>query len=97
MSKEAQNISPVVCESVNLDLSKEEDSSKSPYSQRWHSDKAKMELAKLVLIGLFSIFIMIVIVNFFDKAEANALLEVYKTGFLPIITLILGYYFAKES
>jgi hypothetical protein len=91
---------------MDLDLSKEQISETSPGQpgkEPWHPDKAKMKLAYVVLIGIFVVFISTFFVNHFaetgyiDSDYSTALLELCKTGLLPIVTLILGYYFSNNS
>jgi hypothetical protein len=87
----------------SLDLSGEVPSKKTwrPEKELWHPDKAKMKLAYVVLGGIFAYFIITLICSSlskfgcFDMAVSNSLFEILKTGLLPIVTLILGYYFSK--
>jgi len=87
----------------SLDLSREVLSKKvwHPEKEPWHPDKAKMKLAYIVLGGIFAYFIITLICfslsnfGYFDLVVSNSLFEILKTGLLPIVTLILGYYFSK--
>ena len=89
----------------SLDLSKEVLSKQAwhPEKEPWHPDKARMRLAYWVLAGIFFIFLLTIFVNhlakvnYVDSSISVALLEVCKTGLLPIVTLILGYYFSKNG
>lgn len=89
----------------SIDLSKEIPSKKSwyPAKEPWHPDKAKMQLAYVVLGGIFAYFIITLIcsslakLGYFDTIISNSLFEIFKTGLLPIVTLILGYYFSKSG
>lgn len=90
--------------SHELDLGKEKPSDKisEPEKKLWHPDKAKMTLAYSVLTAIAFIFIICVICsflaykNYFDENFADGLFEMFKTGLLPMVTFILGYYFSKE-
>jgi hypothetical protein len=76
--------------------------SQKPDLKLWHPEKAKMRLAYWVLAGIFIIFIVSVLSNYLakngllDMSLSNSLFELCKTGLLPIVTLILGYYFSKD-
>jgi polyferredoxin len=88
-----------------LDLSNEVLSKKAWYPEKepWHPEKARIRLAYCVLTGIFFIFLLTIFVNhlakidYMDSAMSLALLELCKTGLLPIVTLILGYYFSKSA
>lgn len=68
-----------------------------PSLTNWNLDKAKMHLAYLVLIGIISILIIAILINVYQSNEfSKSLFEFCKTGLLPIVTLILGYYFSKR-
>jgi hypothetical protein len=89
----------------NVDLSKEKvsDTPRRPEIKPWHPEKARMSLAYWVLAGIFFFFLLTIFVSYLAKMEyveanlSTALLEICKTGLLPIVTLILGYYFSKNS
>jgi uncharacterized membrane protein len=76
--------------------------SQEPNLKLWHPEKAKMQLAYWVLAGIFIIFITSVVSNYLakkgllDMGLSNGLFELCKTGLLPIVTLVLGYYFSKD-
>ncbi|MBV9575460.1 MAG: hypothetical protein JO149_02420 [Gammaproteobacteria bacterium] len=89
----------------SLDLSKEIPSKKMwhPEKEPWHSERARMHLAYGVLAGIFFIFLLSIFVNhlakinYIDTTISATLMEICKTGLLPIVTLILGYYFSKNG
>jgi hypothetical protein len=89
----------------SFDLGEEVLSKKAwkPEKEPCHPDKAKMKLAYVVLGGIFTFFIITLIcsslakLGYFDFAVSNSLFEIFKTGLLPIVTLILGYYFSKNG
>lgn len=68
-----------------------------------HSEKERMTLAYRVLSGIFIVFLLscaskiFVHLGYLDPETGNTLFELCKTGLLPIVTLILGYYFSKSS
>ncbi|TAK78796.1 MAG: hypothetical protein EPO11_00935 [Gammaproteobacteria bacterium] len=74
-----------------------------PDKQLWHPEKARMRLAYWVLAGIFCVFLLTIFINHLakvDYVDANlslSLFELCKTGLLPIVTLILGYYFSKNG
>lgn len=74
-----------------------------PNKQLWHPEKARMRLAYWVLAGIFAVFLLAIFVNhlakvnYLDPALSKALFEFCKTGLLPIVTLILGYYFSHNN
>jgi hypothetical protein len=69
----------------------------------WHPEKAKMTLAYCVLGAIFIIFGTSIECNYLAKREilemvfANNLFDFCKTALLPLVTLILGYYFGKSE
>lgn len=89
----------------SLDLSKEVPSKKIwyPAKETWHPERARMRLAYLVLIGIFSLFLFSIVVGGFakigyiDQETSHSMFELCRTGLLPIVTLILGYYFSKSN
>ncbi len=90
---------------MDLDLSKEKisDTPVEPGKEPWHPEKARMRLAYGVLIAIFIIFCSTFFVNHFaitgyiDSTYSKEFIELCKTGLLPIVTLILGYYFSKNN
>ena len=71
--------------------------------QRWHPEKARMNLAYWVLGAIFIMFIISVVTDFLvingklDAFVSKDFFEICRTGLLPIVTLILGYYFSKNN
>jgi len=69
----------------------------------WHEQKARMGLAYWVLFGIFFMFIIAIMANALARFEildftvSHLLFDLCRTGLLPIVTLILGYYFSKSE
>lgn len=63
----------------------------------WHPEKEKMKLANSVLRGILLISLISILILLKDEELGNILLEICKIGLLPVVTLILGYYFSKDS
>lgn len=96
---------------LNKDLLNEQSNLNNEFPQEiplpertpWHPEKARMLLAYWVLGGIFSVFVITIVVNhlakidYVDDGLSLALFELCKTGLLPIVTLILGYYFSKSN
>jgi hypothetical protein len=67
----------------------------------WNHEKARMSLAYWVLSAIFVFFLLVIACHvgsnfgFVNKELSTALLEICRTGLLPIVTLILGYYFSN--
>jgi hypothetical protein len=87
-----------------LDLQNEIPSDRYNIEKRlWHPEKARMKLAYIVLIGIFFLFILSLIVSWLAKIgymcdeTSRSMFELCRTGLLPIVTLILGYYFSKNN
>lgn len=82
---------------------KNENSEILPIMEPWHAEKARMTLAYWVLAGIFAMFILAIIcksaskLEYLDVETGNQLFDICRTGLLPIITLILGYYFSKSA
>jgi hypothetical protein len=104
----SDNISEDIKKSLNGQMlvtqwGKEEKITKDPSASIWDPVKAKMTLAYWVLGGIISVLILAIIsnalstFNIIDKTISPMLLEIWKTGLLPIVTLILGYYFSKQD
>jgi len=86
----------------NLDLVGETPFEVKFATQPWHPEKERMKLAYWVLGGIFATFVLTILACFLAKQEyletsvSFALFEFCRTGLLPIVTLILGYYFSKN-
>lgn len=87
----------------SLDLGNERDTGEDiPIKEPWHPDKARMSLAFWVLGSILFLFLLSIFVNYLanlryiDEELSNSLFELCRTGLLPIVTLILGYYFSKN-
>jgi len=71
--------------------------------EKWHPEKARICLAYWVLGGILSMFIFSIVTNclahygILDESVSRELFEICRTGLLPIVTLILGYYFSKNN
>jgi hypothetical protein len=90
-------------DNVDIDLSKgpEKGGLAPPVLEPWHPEKAEMRLAYWVLGSIFFIFLLNFLSNYLAKVGlietsfSAALFELCKTGLLPMVTFILGYYFSK--
>lgn len=88
---------------MNLSSEPEDVRDLQPEKEPWHPEKARMQLAYRVLIGISVIFILTLASYIFahfgwlDVGVCNSLFEFCKTGLLPIVTLILGYYFSQNN
>lgn len=89
-----------------LDYSNEQKSEHNeilPTMEPWHVEKARMALAYWVLAGIFLMFIIAIVcksaskLEYLDVETGNQIFDICRTGLLPIITLILGYYFSKSG
>lgn len=62
-----------------------------------------MNLAYWVLSAVFVMFLLtmvadvLVVKGKLEKFVSEELFEICRTGLLPIVTLILGYYFSKNN
>lgn len=71
--------------------------------EKWHPEKARIGLAYWVLGGIVSMFILSIVTDclshygILDEFVSRELFEICRTGLLPIVTLILGYYFSKNN
>jgi hypothetical protein len=64
----------------------------------WDPNPAKMAFAYWIFIGITVEFIGACIAHWNYKYELSSILfEIFKTGLLPIVTLIIGYYFSKSE
>lgn len=74
-----------------------------PTMEPWHAEKARMALAYWVLAGIFLMFLIAIIcksaskLEYLDEETGNQIFDICRTGLLPIITLILGYYFSNSN
>jgi polyferredoxin len=101
MAKENSDVNK---EAEQVDLSTEADASCAPLPQKelWHPEKERMKLAYWVLAAIFFIFVLSLLANYLahqnyiDVMLSNSLFEFCKTSLLPVVTLILGFYFSKE-
>ena len=59
-------------------------------------EKDKLTLARHVLLGIFLQTLLVGIAHMTSPEKAKPLLEIAKSTFAPLVTLILGYYFAKR-
>lgn len=89
----------------SIDLSTDENPQEPLHFEKepWHPDKAKMKLAYFVLKAIYSFLILTVVCFFaekllhFDTTISNLLFELFKSALVPMITYILGYYFASSK
>lgn len=66
----------------------------------WNMPKAKIELAKWVLAALFILILLVFGLSFipdcYVSERAKKLSENIYQSVVPIVSMILGYYFAKD-
>lgn len=88
---------------LDLDLSAEPiDSSEEPKKEPWHPEIARMRLAYWVLGVIAVVFLLSIAClwgakfGWVDNKLSEDLFEFTKTSLLPIVTLILGFYFGRS-
>lgn len=85
------------------DFGQEEPLTEKNIKEPWHPEKAGIGLAHKVLIAIFCVLILSILtnwlshINILDEFVSKELFEICRTGLLPIVTLILGYYFSKND
>jgi hypothetical protein len=85
------------------DFGEEEDKLNPISKEKWHPEKARISLAYWVLGAIFVMFILSIVTDILvvdgklDRFVSQELFEICRTGLLPIVTLILGYYFSKNN
>jgi len=61
------------------------------------SPKDKLQFARWILRGIFIIFIVSVGTWLYQQSCGEILLEIFRTGLLPIASFIIGDYFGSKS
>lgn len=57
----------------------------------------RLQFAKWLLRGIFAFFIISIAVWLYDKKCGDILLEICRTGLLPIATFVIGDYFGSRG
>ncbi len=57
----------------------------------------KLQFAKWVLKGIFGFFVMSIIVRLYQEASGETLIDICRTGLLPIASFVIGDYFGSRS
>lgn len=57
----------------------------------------RLQFAKWVLRGIFVFFIISIGVWLYEKACGNILMEICRTGLLPIASFVIGDYFGSRQ
>lgn len=61
------------------------------------SPKDRLQFAKWVLKGIFIFFIISVSAWLYQEARGETLLDIFKTGLLPIAAFVIGDYFGSRG
>lgn len=77
------------------DFGDEEESLLSPKA-RDISPQDRLEFAKWVLRGIFIFFLVSILVWLYQESCGQILLEICRTGLLPIATFVIGDYFGSR-
>ncbi|WP_233850458.1 hypothetical protein [Paraburkholderia sp. HD33-4] len=87
----------------SLDLTEAGDAGFSSGSvKNFDIEKEKIYLARWVLAGLASLFLMACLLyiaksDYIDNAAAKEIFDFVREAFPPIVTLVLGAYFTRKS
>lgn len=57
----------------------------------------RLQFAKWVLKGIFAFFLMSIAVSLLEKQCGDILMEICRTGLLPIASFVIGDYFGSRS
>lgn len=57
----------------------------------------KLQFAKWVLKGIFVFFVMSAVVRLYQEASGETLMEICRTGLLPIASFVIGDYFGSKG
>ncbi len=57
----------------------------------------KLQFAKWVLKGIFVFFMMSIIVRFYQEGSGEMLMDICRTGLLPIASFVIGDYFGSKG
>lgn len=60
------------------------------------SPRDRLQFAKWVLRGIFAIFVITIGVWLYQEESGDALLDLVRTGLLPIATFVIGDYFGSR-
>ena len=61
------------------------------------SPKDKLQFARWILRGIFIIFLVSIGTWLYQQSCGEILLEIFRTGLLPIASFIIGDYFGSRS
>jgi hypothetical protein len=57
----------------------------------------KLQFAKWVLKGIFVFFVMSIVVRLYQEASGETLMDICRTGLLPIASFVIGDYFGSRG
>lgn len=57
----------------------------------------KLQFAKWVLKGIFVFFVMSIAVRLYQETGGEALMEICRTGLLPLASFVIGDYFGSRG
>ena len=57
----------------------------------------KLQFAKWVLKGIFVCFVMSIVVRLYQEASGETLMDICRTGLLPIASFVIGDYFGSRG
>lgn len=57
----------------------------------------KLQFAKWVLKGIFVFFMMSIMVRFYQESSGETLIDICRTGLLPIASFVIGDYFGSKG
>ncbi len=61
------------------------------------SPRDKLQFAKWVLRGIFAFAVVTIAVSIYQAALGETLMEICKTGLLPIASFVIGDYFGSRD
>ena len=57
----------------------------------------KLQFAKWVLKGIFMCFVMSIVVRLYQEASGETLMDICRTGLLPLASFVIGDYFGSKD
>ena len=57
----------------------------------------KLQFAKWVLKGIFVFFVLSIVVRLYQEASGETLMDICRTGLLPIASFVIGDYFGSRG
>jgi len=57
----------------------------------------KLQFAKWVLKGIFVFFVISIVVRLYQESSGETLMDICRTGLLPIASFVIGDYFGSRG